>query len=269
MRRLFVHGWATDPWVWAPAALELEGPKGPGPLNPALPSHTGGTLERWDTPDLSPAVRTIEKAVASAEGEKMVALGWSLGGMALLALPPEVLSRLAGLVLVGSTARFTSAEGYPHGQSPALVRRMIMDMKDDPESATSRFHGLNFTEAEADTDVARDFLDRYRYPGPVVCVEGAEGTPPGCYPAFDYVGITRALAALKDTDLRDRLGSIDLPVLVVHGTEDGVCPPGAGGYLAGKIPGAELRKIEGAGHASMLTRTGELAGLVKEFEERL
>ena len=47
---------------------------------------------------------------------------------------------------------------------------------------------------------------------------------------------------------RERLGQLDVPTLVMHGSEDPVFPLGHGAALAREIPGAELIVLEGAGH---------------------
>jgi pimeloyl-ACP methyl ester carboxylesterase len=47
---------------------------------------------------------------------------------------------------------------------------------------------------------------------------------------------------------RERLGGLDAPTLVIHGTEDPCFPYGHGVALAKEIPGAELLALEGAGH---------------------
>ena len=47
---------------------------------------------------------------------------------------------------------------------------------------------------------------------------------------------------------RERLGELDVPTLVVHGSEDPVFPLGHGVALAREIAGAELLTLEGAGH---------------------
>lgn len=55
--------------------------------------------------------------------------------------------------------------------------------------------------------------------------------------------------AAEGTDRwRERLGELDVPTLVVHGTEDPVFPLGHGEALAREIPGAELLTLEGGGH---------------------
>jgi pimeloyl-ACP methyl ester carboxylesterase len=55
--------------------------------------------------------------------------------------------------------------------------------------------------------------------------------------------------AAEGTDRwRERLGGLDVPTLVVHGTEDPLFPLGHGEALAREIPGAELLTLEGGGH---------------------
>jgi proline iminopeptidase len=49
-------------------------------------------------------------------------------------------------------------------------------------------------------------------------------------------------------DLRDRLGEISLPTLVITGGYDWVCPPVAARTLATGIPDSELALIPDAGH---------------------
>ena len=48
--------------------------------------------------------------------------------------------------------------------------------------------------------------------------------------------------------LRPRLGDLQAPTLVVHGTDDPMFPLGHGEALAREIPGARLLVIEGMGH---------------------
>ena len=57
-----------------------------------------------------------------------------------------------------------------------------------------------------------------------------------------------AYAAEGSDRWRERLGGLDVPTLVVHGTEDPVFPLGHGEALAREIPGAELLILEGGGH---------------------
>jgi pimeloyl-ACP methyl ester carboxylesterase len=53
--------------------------------------------------------------------------------------------------------------------------------------------------------------------------------------------------------------SIRVPTLIVHGTADAMVPPAHGSWLAGHVPGAELRLAEGDGHVSVLASCGGAA----------
>jgi pimeloyl-ACP methyl ester carboxylesterase len=57
--------------------------------------------------------------------------------------------------------------------------------------------------------------------------------------------------------------AIDLPVLVVWGTEDAWIPVDRAHRLAGLIPGARLELIENAGHLIQLDRPGELEKVLR------
>ncbi|HET9895639.1 MAG TPA: alpha/beta fold hydrolase [Streptosporangiaceae bacterium] len=87
----------------------------------------------------------------------------------------------------------------------------------------------------------------------------------------DALGVARAARGIltqHDASVIDSLPRIAVPVLVVVGSEDAAFL-GAADYMAGKIPGAALTVIEGAGHVSNVDQpaqfneavTGFLAGL--------
>ena len=63
--------------------------------------------------------------------------------------------------------------------------------------------------------------------------------------------IAKALVALRDRpDARPQLGAIQVPALVLVGTEDVVTPPSSAEVMAEAIPRAMLVSIPGAGHLS-------------------
>jgi 3-oxoadipate enol-lactonase len=66
-------------------------------------------------------------------------------------------------------------------------------------------------------------------------------------PAEGYASCCEALA---DVDLRDRLGAIEAPTLVVTGDGDPVAPPESGDQLAAAISGARHVTVAGARHIS-------------------
>jgi pimeloyl-ACP methyl ester carboxylesterase len=70
-----------------------------------------------------------------------------------------------------------------------------------------------------------------------------------CDRAHDPLGIARqAVASVASGDRTERLRSVDLPTLVIHGADDAMCPLSGGRATAAALPAAELVIIEGMGH---------------------
>lgn len=67
--------------------------------------------------------------------------------------------------------------------------------------------------------------------------------------AYDPAGFARQLAAIYASGQRgERLKSLDIPTVVLHGDQDPLVPVECGRATAAAIPGAELRIVEGMGH---------------------
>ncbi|MBI5642736.1 MAG: alpha/beta fold hydrolase [Deltaproteobacteria bacterium] len=252
---IFVHGWATDSWVWEDTVRAI-GAANCKNIN--LPGHGGGY--GWDEPTLAPALAEISKNISGLNEKSVIGIGWSLGAEALLASALEDQKRYKALVLVGATPCFLEKEDFPWGQPRALVKRMILDMKKEPAGAVNRFYPLNFTANELNSKAAEGFINRYSYPGPVNC----SGEAPGCFPIFNYKGLTAALEALFNTDLRPNL-KLSLPILLVHGGLDTVCPVDAGKYLASRMKGAVIEIFENAGHAPFITEAERFQKILRNF----
>ncbi|KAA1425723.1 alpha/beta fold hydrolase [Nocardioides antri] len=97
---------------------------------------------------------------------------------------------------------------------------------------------------------------------------------PGAFEAFTTVAgavkvpgpvILMQMSAATAHDAVDRLGDLDIPTLVLHGTLDRVIRPDGGVRLAELIPGARLELLDGAGHLFFWERPEESARLVREF----
>jgi len=66
-------------------------------------------------------------------------------------------------------------------------------------------------------------------------------------------------------DRTERLRSIQLPTLVIHGAADRLCDVSGGQATAEAIPGAELVLIEGMGHNLPPGLRSQLAERIAEF----
>lgn len=66
-------------------------------------------------------------------------------------------------------------------------------------------------------------------------------------------------------DLRDRLGKIHVPTLVIVGRHDWITPVDQAEYLADHIPGARLVIFEHSGHGPMIEENDAFIACVREF----
>jgi pimeloyl-ACP methyl ester carboxylesterase len=83
-------------------------------------------------------------------------------------------------------------------------------------------------------------------------------------PALRLPGTENDIAVTRTTEYA--LGRVEVPVLVVHGTEDRMVPfPLHGKRLAERIPGAELLAIPGGEHVSIFTHRDEVRARVVRF----
>ncbi|NOU74875.1 alpha/beta fold hydrolase [Paenibacillus sp. LMG 31458] len=163
--------------------------------------------------------------------------GWSLGG--LLALRLAVKGLADGLVLFAATARFTrSKEELDRGWADAYVRQMIKGLMKDRQGVEMKFRQNMFTEIEWEAGLGERF--------PHI---GSWTTP----------ALIAGLQILRSEEVLSGLPEIKCPVLLVHGTEDKICPYNAAAELAAQLPQAELFSIPGSGHVPFLGREDEIA----------
>lgn len=178
-----------------------------------------------------------------------VLLGWSLGSQVALAAFQKLQERLAGVVLVGATPRFTATDGYPWGLPATAVRGMGLRLRRDLNRTMGEFfQGMFATEElsrEQEHRIAREIV--------------MEGHPP--LPAVAQA----TLKILASTDLRAILPEIRRPVLIIHGSADAVCQPGAARYLAKRMPDARLVELNGIGHAPFLSRPVDVNAVLRSF----
>lgn len=66
-------------------------------------------------------------------------------------------------------------------------------------------------------------------------------------------------------DRMQDLGRIEVPTLVIAGTDDALTPPKYAEYLAAHIHRAELHLLQGAGHMLIIDRPAEVARAIEAF----
>jgi pimeloyl-[acyl-carrier protein] methyl ester esterase len=237
---VLVHGWSSSGAAFAGEAALLA--RSRRVIVPDLRGHGRSAPAPFTLGDLARDLAALLEALAL---ERAVLAGWSLGAQVALAALPLVRPRVAGLVLVAPTPRFTACEGWPHGQPARSVALLAHQVRRDPARALARFDASMFAEGELDAD-ARRRLEAAR----------------AAVPLPDAAALQDGLDVLAREDLRPALPSADVPALLLHGEEDPICPAGASRAIAGAMPRARAELLPGLGHAPFLSRPGLVARAV-------
>ncbi|MEU4100535.1 3-oxoadipate enol-lactonase [Streptomyces tanashiensis] len=196
-----------------------------------LPGH-GGTPAAV-LPDTAPGATTVAALAALVLGladhlgaERFGYAGISLGGAVGAHLAVHHPERVTGLAVVCSSARFGEPAAWR--ERAALVR--AEGTAPLAETAAARW----FTPGFASTRTAGRLLADLR--------------------AADPDGYAACCDALAAYDLREALGRISAPTLVVAGRADPATPPAHARELADAIPDAGLLELAGASHLAPAER---------------
>lgn len=223
----------------------------PGRRVIALDLPGGGESDRpkpsaADDYSLTWLAERVDEALGALGIEQCDLLGHSFGGAVALQLASTVPQRVRRLVLVDPVA-FTME--LPLEGKMALVPRL---------------GPLLFTQLYRRADLRRYLLRAFSTPEllderAVDVYWDRLGRDGGREAAYAML-----LQMTRMDALRDRLPRVEAPTLVVWGDRDGLVPVENGERLVELLPSAELRLVEGCGHAVAEERPDALLELVQD-----
>jgi len=250
---LFVPGWGCDRTVWSLLTPLLEGrfrvatfdPRGFGESEEALAEPDG-----WS---LSVTCEDITAVLGALGAPRAVVVGSSLGGMAALRLASAPPPGLAGVVAIGASPCPTRKPDFPHGFSREAAEGVLAGLREDYAGTCAKLAPGYWFSGKLETDKGMEkalllaMVQRIRTPRPYVEI------------------LERSLGE----DIRSLLGAIDLPVLLIHGSEDVAASPEVGEYTKSRVPRSKLAIVEGTGHLPHLTAPAAVARQIADFAEGL
>ena len=232
---LFLHGWAMCSRVWKYQLKWFAGDYKVIALD--LRGHG-----RSESPDGDYSLLSLSQDIIHfIEGlqlERLTLVGWSLAVSLILKLFNSHLLEVDSLVLVDGTPAFVASGEFPHGLSYPVVKRMLKLVNSNFAQALRVFYHLLLSDSEReleDKDEIWQLLTNEDYlPKPEIA--------------------HKVLLSLAYEDLRCEMENITVPTLIMHGSEDKICPPGAAQYMKEHLKSAEVVLFPGAGHAPFLTQ---------------
>jgi len=176
--------------------------------------------------------------------ERVDVLGFSMGGMIAQELALGHSERVGSLVLAATFAGGTVSEPTPQETQELLAEAFSCG---DRERALEIGWQVNVSErCRSDGELLDAFLAI------------------GRRRAVPLATVQAQLEAIMGHDTSGRLGGLQAPTLVLHGTADRMLPVSNGEVLAELIPGARLERLEGVGHLFSWEVPQRAASLVLE-----
>ncbi|BBX73386.1 adenylate/guanylate cyclase domain-containing protein [Mycobacterium shinjukuense] len=168
----------------------------------------------------------------------------AMNGLVIAADYPE---RVRGLVVINGSARTLWAPDYPVG-AKAHQAHPFLTVALEPDAVEQGFDVLAFVAPSVSRDNAfRAWWD----------LAGNRAGPPSLARAVSKV--------VAEADVRDSLGRIRAPTLIVHRVDSTYIPVGHGRYLAEHIAGSRLVELPGADVLYWVGDTGPMLDEIEEF----
>jgi pimeloyl-ACP methyl ester carboxylesterase len=236
---LLIHGLGYARWGWEPVVEPLA-----RRFRLLLFDNRGiGESEIPPGPYNAKAMAEDAVSVLDEAGVELAhVVGTSLGGMVAQELALGWPERVDRLVLACTTPG--GADAYP---LPARTLALMIEAPSLPQGVALR----RFVENALGPDARQELIDRI--------VAHRLASPP------DPAGWVAQAAAGASFDAFDRLGAIEAPTLVLHGTADGVVDARNADLLAERIPQARLELFPGTGHLFFWEQPERFVAIVGEF----
>jgi pimeloyl-ACP methyl ester carboxylesterase len=203
--------------------------------------------------------------------ERCVLVGNSLGGVTAMWLAATWPECVDGLVLVDP------ALPLPPGARPDLTTVVRMALAQIPgvgEALYTAFMKIKSAEEQVADGLRRNVADARRVSPETLRLMHDEAEARRRNPALRQPLLSAQrhllwMLSARRAEVERVAASLRVPTLLVWGSEDLLVPLAVGEHWVGKIPGAELLVIEGAGHNPQIEVPDRFAEIVLAFAERL
>lgn len=197
-----------------------------------------------DPPTLEERMDDVRAVMDAAGWERAAIFGVSEGGPMAITFAATYPERVLALVLYGTFARMTRAEGYPIGLPLDGATTWLDSI--ETQWGKGEMSKLFVPNRAQDQELVRAFgrLERFAM---------SPGTA------------QKLFRLLFETDVRDVLPSVRVPTLVIHRAGDKPVRVDHARYMAERIPGAKLIVLDGDDHVPFLGDSDTLLAEVREF----
>jgi len=190
-------------------------------------------------------------------------LGQSWGGMLAM---DHALDHPPGLVSVVAADSPADAQAFADG-----ARGLLVNLPDDVRETIERHEEAGTTDDPEYETAILEFYRRYvcrvdPWPDALVRSFDAIAADPTVYGALNGPSEFTVIGPLREWSIADRLGEIDVPLLLISGEHDEVRPEVVK-VIADGVPGARWELFETSSHTPHLEEPERFLRVVEEFLE--
>ena len=187
-----------------------------------------------------------------AEGQQAALVGFSMGGGEVARyIGTNGTEGVSHAVLISSVVPFMlKTDDNPEGADQSVFDGMIEQIREDRAGFMQGFAKMFCGVGFIDKPVSQGVLDQFFL---LASQAGLRGT-------------IECVRAFGGTDFRADAAKIDVPTLIIHGTNDKIVPIDPSARQAAKlIPQAELVELDGEPHATLVTRKDDIIAHLLSF----
>ena len=237
---VFLHGWLMSPHMWDHAIAAIDGRMRAAAL--WQPAHGQSTAPEYDF-TMPGWARWLIDTLDALNIRKAILVGHSMGGMLSMQTTLAYPERIKGLVLVS-----TQDSVWDEQKNGEFVQAVDMC-------------GVAWS-SELAPQIA-DLLMGEKFLKSQPAWVGTWANEVAKYDLRGMSSLGRAIAGRED--MSEKIGRIDVPALVVHGTEDRGIEIDIGRKMAQRIPGARFEEMPGAAHCPPLEVPGLFTNKLLSF----
>jgi pimeloyl-[acyl-carrier protein] methyl ester esterase len=228
---LWISGWSISADIWGPYYK-----KWPFANHYALSFDTCEHVEQI----LEKAVHTIQQI-----GGRVIIVGWSLGAMVALQLASQFPEQVSHLFLISGVAEFVNKERNGVGWDKRVLRRMKKLLQIDAYNVIRLFDQKMFSTKEKKAGDLDRWNEAYRKNLPSL---------PSLQAGLDF---------LEQFSFDDQ-SYIQIPVFLLSGAEDEVCPTVSTLALAKQLSRSNCTILKESGHVCFWTQREQFQQWIKE-----
>ena len=229
LKIIFIPGWGMEEGVWTLV----------------LPYFKGYSVQCIDWRNVKERSEFAERIIDVAHNDNVILVGWSLGALAAVEAYKKIQAK--GIVLIGGTAKFTNTSDYSNGWNALHVERLKRNLARRKEDTLKRFYENMFTKNELKEN--KRFEDM---------IKGFKGD--------SIQSLQVGLEYLIETDMREEMKEMKVPILLIHGEQDVICSLSAARSMA-QNENSTLKVVREAGHALCVKNFGYCGNEIIQFVE--